>query len=648
MKTAMCATRELARWSAVASIAVACLVMSGLAFAQDRIGYSSMRPAGWNIYLLRTGQPPRRLTDGPALDYDAVFSPDGRFVVFTSERNGTPQLFVLDVEHGGDPRLLVRSDGLEDQATISPDGHTLVFVSDREGKADLYSIPFEPTRTADIRSARRLTFDPGADLRPTFSPNGRTIVFTSTRDSVDRGHPVFPFAIQSFGNLFALDLVSGRVTRLTNSERWDGSAAFSEDGQFIYFYSERLEPHYPRLFVMNADGTAQRAAGPERRAIKPAPLPDGRVVYETWTVGEHGHLGGWQLRVFDPRAGTDVSLDSGAIVCHDPAASPKGNAILCNGVARDAYADMRPTAGFPGPLLAPGFPRTLHLPDRSIALYAFRDAFGVPLNPVADEVAVRTNPYTVELMSLQTGKSRSLVAFDSKKLAPSRRAIVDLIWSPDGRQIAVSLKKFRDSTAPGEIWMVNADRTSLRNLTGDRATAAGMPSFGADGRKIAFTARVGKTTNLMLMNADGSDLRPLTHRDDRENFAALSPSGEWLVYASDCDGVRDPPTGERRMGLYLARITPSGELVDTRRLTKTSAQVGHPRFSPDGHWIVYTSGQGGLNDEAPLSTSLMFSPQPYGEIWAQRLSDGRLVRLTHDKWEDGEPFWVPPLSVSPR
>lgn len=198
----MCATRKLARWSAIASIAVACLVVSGLAAAQDRIGYSSMRPAGWNIYLLQTGRPPRRLTDGPALDYDAVFSPDGRFVVFTSERNGTPQLFVLNVERGGDPRLLVRSDGLEDQATISPDGRTVVFVSDREGKADLYSIPFKPTRTTDIRSARRLTSDPGADLRPTFSPDGRTIVFTSTRDSVDRGHPIFPFAIQSFGNLF--------------------------------------------------------------------------------------------------------------------------------------------------------------------------------------------------------------------------------------------------------------------------------------------------------------------------------------------------------------------------------------------------------------------------------------------------------------
>jgi hypothetical protein len=42
----------------------------------------------------------------------------------------------------------------------------------------------------------------------------------------------------------------------------------------------------------------------------------------------------------------------------------------------------------------------------------------------------------------------------------------------------------------------------------------------------------------------------------------------------------------------------------------------------------------------------MFSPQSYGEIWAQRLSDGLRVRLTHDKWEDGAPFWAPPVPVS--
>jgi hypothetical protein len=397
---------------------------------------------------------------------------------------------------------------------------------------------------------------------------------------------------------------------------------------------------------MNSDGSRQQPVGPEHRAIKPATLSDGRVVYESWTENDKGAPGEWELRVFDPRDHSDVSLSAGAIVCHTPAASSKGNAVLCHGVARDAFAATDPPADFPGPLLAPAYPISLRLPDRRVSLYPFRNAFSAPLNPKLDEVAYRPSPYTVNVMSLENGTNRPLVAFEPKDLSPERRGIMGLTWSPDGRRIALSVKKFRDSSKPGEIWTINADGTALTSLTGDRVAAAGMPSFGANGQKIVFTALVGKTTKLMLMNADGSGLQQLTHSEDRENFAALSPSGSMLVYGSDHDGVADPPTGERRFCLYLASLTPAGELVHSHRLTRTSAQVGHPRFSPDGLWIIYASGEGGINDEAPINSSLMFSPQPYGEISAYCISDGYQVRLTHDKWEDGAPFWALPVSVS--
>ena len=646
MAIGMAGLSRIARAFTTGILTLSCLATSGEVLSADRISFSSFRPSGWNIYLLERGRAPRQLTDGPALNYDAVFSPDGRFVVFTSERNGTPQLFVMNLEHSRTPRLLVRSDGFEDQATFSPDGTTIAFVADREGNADLYSLPFDPRHTTNIRSARRLTGHSAANLRPSYSPDGKKIVFTSTRDSVDRGHPLFPFAIQSFGDLYSLDLASGKIMRLTNAEGWDGSAAYSTDGKSIYFYSERLEPHYPRLFVMNADGSEQRPAGPERRAIKPAPLADGRVAYESWQDGGNGELSGWELRVFDPRDGTDSGIDAGAITCHDPSARPKGTAVLCHGVSRDAFGDTAAGSDFPGPLLAPAFPSTYRLPDRVVTLYPFRNEFDAPLSPVADEVMFRTNGASVDVLSLATGQTRPLVRFDASQLTPAHRGIMGLTWSPDGKVAAFSVKRFRNSTGVGEIWTINADGTSLKKLTGEGIEAAGMPSWGENGSRIAFTARVGAKTHLMRMNADGSDLQQLSHSEDRENFAALSPDGRWLVYTSDHDGMADPPTGEKRMSLYLARISPQGTLIEPRRLTQTPAQVGHPRFSPDGRWIVYTSGEGGLNDESPINTSLMFSPQSYGEIWAQRLSDGLRVRLTHDKWEDGAPFWAPPVSVS--
>ena len=97
------------------SIILTVFVLATIAFSQDRILYSTLRPANWDIYLFDgQGREPRRLTDDPALDYNPVFSPDGRWVVFCSERRGNPDLYTLDLKNGGQPRLLTDNDSMED------------------------------------------------------------------------------------------------------------------------------------------------------------------------------------------------------------------------------------------------------------------------------------------------------------------------------------------------------------------------------------------------------------------------------------------------------------------------------------------------------------------------------------------------------
>jgi len=62
------------------SIILTIFVLTIVAFSQDRILYTTLRPANWDIYLFDDqGRAPRRLTDDPALDYNPVFSPDGRW-----------------------------------------------------------------------------------------------------------------------------------------------------------------------------------------------------------------------------------------------------------------------------------------------------------------------------------------------------------------------------------------------------------------------------------------------------------------------------------------------------------------------------------------------------------------------------------------
>jgi Tol biopolymer transport system component len=63
----------------------------------------------------------------------------------------------------------------------------------------------------------------------------------------------------------------------------------------------------------------------------------------------------------------------------------------------------------------------------------------------------------------------------------------------------------------------------------------------------------------------------------------------------------------------------------------------HPRFSPDGIWIVFVSDRAFMYDEFPLCG---FNPQPYGEVFIKKIGSKQpAIPLTHDKWEDGMPFW---------
>jgi len=83
---------------------------------------------------------------------------------------------------------------------------------------------------------------------------------------------------------------------------------------------------------------------------------------------------------------------------------------------------------------------------------------------------------------------------------------------------------------------------------------------------------------------------------------------------------------------------PPGE---PQRITNDSGQTSHPYYSPDGKWNCYTSERGGINDEEPVVQEVVFAPQMYGDIYLQQLSDGRTIRVTHNKWEDGTVFWLP-------
>ncbi len=122
------------------------------------------------------------ITTSPGADGGAQWSPDGRFIVFTSARSGEGDLYLLDtLTIEAPPRQLTNTpDSSELYVTWSPDSTKLAFVGRSKQGDNLWLIPGlgDP--------AVRLTDWTGSQTRPTFAPNGRWIAFYANLEVTDR------------------------------------------------------------------------------------------------------------------------------------------------------------------------------------------------------------------------------------------------------------------------------------------------------------------------------------------------------------------------------------------------------------------------------------------------------------------------------
>src|SRR5690349_4723297 len=76
------------------------------------------------------GSNPRRLTANVARDFQPRFSPDGKTIAFTSDRNGNNDVFIIPVT-GGEPKQLTWMTGNDEAVSWTPDGKGIVFSTQR-------------------------------------------------------------------------------------------------------------------------------------------------------------------------------------------------------------------------------------------------------------------------------------------------------------------------------------------------------------------------------------------------------------------------------------------------------------------------------------------------------------------------------------
>lgn len=196
------------------------------------------------IYIMNAnGSGVTRLTINTATDDFPAWSPNGRRIAFASDRDGDQEIYTMNRFGGAIEKLTHNSDPDDDfDADVlphwSPDGKHIVFTTNRDGNSEIYRM-----RT-DGSGQQNLTNDSDRDETAMFSPDGKRIVFGSDRDA-------------DF-DVYTMNATGGGVKQLTNSPGEDRFGVWSPDGRKIAFHSRRDDPEddtQSEIYVMNADGS---------------------------------------------------------------------------------------------------------------------------------------------------------------------------------------------------------------------------------------------------------------------------------------------------------------------------------------------------------------------------------------------------------
>jgi Tol biopolymer transport system component len=156
---------------------------------------------------------------------------------------------------------------------------------------------------------------------------------------------------------------------------------------------------------------------------------------------------------------------------------------------------------------------------------------------------------------------------------PAREAMETPQLSPDGGRIAMT----RGEYGAGDIWVLDAARGTPSRVT-FKPESHGLPVFSGDGRRILF--RMGPTVIARDL-ATGSD--EVVFEGLLGSVVDWSRDGRFLLL------------GQFRLGVDLWAVDLKGDRHAFAYL-ETSANETQAQFSPDGHWVAYTSNESGRDE----------------------------------------------------
>ncbi|MBI4716735.1 MAG: PD40 domain-containing protein [Planctomycetes bacterium] len=197
----------------------------------------------------------KRLTDAPGYDAEGSYSPDGRSIVFTSQRDGDLEIYVMDAD-GKNQRRITRGTGYDGGPFFSPDGKTILYRGDRRGD-EQQNLQIRLVNS-DGTNDRAVTDNELFNWCPYWSSNGRSFIFTQADHAARaRGEKVnYDLHMTTADPLEPGAKDAKTHVRITFDPQFDGLPVFSPDGRKLMWTSKRHGLAEAQVFI--ADFTPPR------------------------------------------------------------------------------------------------------------------------------------------------------------------------------------------------------------------------------------------------------------------------------------------------------------------------------------------------------------------------------------------------------
>ena len=531
------------RWTLPAAAAAALLAFVA--------GYAVHRPAAAPATPIDTRTVVRQLTFEPGLEADPSFSPDGNYVAYTTNEQGSLDVAVMPLG-GGPVRPLVATPADEAQPAWSPDGTQIAFTSARDRDGRLSAIgglsalsAFVQGQGGDIFLVPAAGGPPSKLVErgsyPAWSPDGQTVVFQSDRS----GH----------WDLWTVPARGGEPRPLTADADIDYQPSWSPDGKWVA-YASVLTQTGGRLRVVPSDGggAPRDLVLPAQTVASPAWSPDGAWLY--FSAGDSPGASRMNLwRVSFATAGEKAPLVQrvtlGASADIDPSVAPGGRQVAYAGVSYspDLWVLDQKTGA-----------------ERQIT----------STSCLEDYPHLSPDGRTLVFVSDRTGKP-GLYTLDLdggawQPLTPAGGANMPR-WSPDGKTVAY----VRQTPQAVSLALQAVGGLSVRDLVSlPRPAGLETPEWAPDGRSLAFTQTSADNRSSIRVASLAGPVREVVALDGVAMLGSWSPDGRRLAFQHEKDGPRQ---------IWVV----AAEGGEARAVSKSTHELSHPQWSakdPDRILVV--------------------------------------------------------------